>query len=161
MSNCNSCGLEQAGDAIYCSSCGISLQPFPITGQLSPPVPRGEVRRVIKRTAIGIGAVIGLLIIVAIVTGFVQLPGKVQAAGEPPTASLVLAETEASPISLDELFRANERRIRNAVDDRAKIIQSINADEDAVGIRSKVAPSGERPLHNLPPKQVKEEPLGF
>ena len=151
MSNCNSCGLEQAGDAIYCSSCGISLHRFPITGQLSlPPVPRGEVRRLIKRTAIGIGAVIGLLIIVAIVTDFVQLPGKVQAAGEPPTASLVLAETEAAPISLDELFRENERRIRNAVDDRAKIIQSINAGKGAVGIRSKVAPSGERPLHNPP-----------
>ena len=42
---------------------------------------------------------------------------------------------------MDELFRANERRIRDAVDARAKINQPINAAENAVEISGKAAPS--------------------
>ena len=161
MSYCDSCGSEQLGEAGYCSSSGTSPHPFPSTGQLPSPIRWYEVRRALRRTAIGIVAIIGLLIIVAMVADLSHLPGSVRAAGEPATPSLAQAKIEAESVSLDELFRENERRILEAVDARAKINQPINASENAVEISGKSAPSEERLLHNLPPKQAQEEPLGY
>jgi len=119
------------------------------------------VKRALKRTAIGIVAIIGLLIIVAMVADLSHLPGSVRAAGEPATPSLAQAKIEAERVSLDELFRDNERRMRDAVDAKAKINQPINAAENAVENSSKATPSEERLLHNLPPKKVQEEALAY
>jgi hypothetical protein len=102
--------------------------------QLASPIRWDEVRRALKRTAIGIGAIVGLLIIVA---GLSHVPGSVRAAAEPATPTLAQAKIEAKRVSLDELFRDNERRIR-----------------DAVEISGKAVPSEERLLHNLPPIKV-------
>ena len=158
MSYCDSCGSEQLGEARYCSSCGTSPHPFHSILQLPSPIRWDEVRRALKRTAIGIVAVIGLLIIVA---GLSHVPGSVRAAAEPATPSLAQANIEAERVSLDELFRDNERRIRDAVAAKAKINQPINAAENAVEISGKLAPSEERLLYNLPPKKVQEEPLAY
>ena len=144
MSYCDSCRSEQLGEAGYCSSCGTSPHPFHGILQLASPIRWDEVRRALKRTAIGIVAIIGLLIIVAMVADLSHLPGSVRAAGEPATPSLAQAKIEAKRVSLDELFRDNERRIR-----------------DAVEISGKAAPSEERLLHNLPPIKVQEEPLAY
>ena len=84
---------------------------------------------------------VGLLIIVA---GLSHVPGSVRAAVEPATPTLAQAKIEAKRVSLDELFRDNERRIR-----------------DAVEISGKAVPSEERLLHNLPPIKVQEEPLAY
>lgn len=54
----------------------------------------------------------GLLIIVAIVSDLPRVPGSVTAATEPANLSLVHAKMEAETVSLDELFRENERHIR-------------------------------------------------
>ncbi len=144
MSYCDSCRSEQLGEAGYCSSCGTSPHPFHGILQLASPIRWDEVRRALKRTAIGIVAIIGLLIIVAIVTDISHVPGSVRAAAEPATPSLAQANIEAERVSLDELFRDNERRIR-----------------DAVEISGKAVPSEERLLHNLPPIKVQEEPLAY
>ncbi len=128
--------------------------PFHSILQLPSPIRWDEVRRALKRTAIGIVAIIGLLIIVAIVTDISHVPGSVRAAAEPATPSLAQANIEAERVSLDELFRDNERRIRDAVDAKAKINQPINAAENAVEISGKAVPSEERLLHNLPPIKV-------
>ena len=134
MSYCDSCRSEQLGEAGYCSSCGTSPHPFHGILQLASPIRWDEVRRALKRTAIGIGAIVGLLIIVA---GLSHVPGSVRAAAEPATPTLAQAKIEAKRVSLDELFRDNERRIR-----------------DAVEIIGKAVPSEERLLHNLPPIKV-------
>ncbi len=97
----------------------------------------------------------------AVVADLSHVPGSVRAAAEPATPSLAQAKIEAERVSLDELFQDNERRIRNAVDARAKINRPINAAENAVEISGKAAPSEERLLHNLPPKKVQEEPLAY
>ncbi len=144
MSYCDSCRSEQLGEAGYCSSCGTSPHPFHGILQLASPIRWDEVRRALKRTAIGIVAIIGLLIIVAMVADLSHLPGSVRAAGEPAIPSLAQAKIEAKRVSLDELFRDNERRIR-----------------DAVEISGKAVPSEERLLHNLPPIKVQEEPLAY
>ncbi len=144
MSYCDSCRSEQLGEAGYCSSCGTSPHPFHGILQLASPIRWDEVRRALKRTAIGIVAIIGLLIIVAIVTDISHVPGSVRAAAEPATPSLSQANIIAERVSLDELFRDNERRIR-----------------DAVEISGKAVPSEERLLHNLPPIKVQEEPLAY
>ena len=144
MSYCESCRSKQLGEAGYCSSCGTSPHPFHGILQLASPIRWDEVRRALKRTAIGIVAIIGLLIIVAIVTDISHVPGSVRAAAEPATPSLAQAKIEAKRVSLDELFRDNERRIR-----------------DAVEISGKAVPSEERLLHNLPPIKVQEEPLAY
>ena len=161
MSYCDSCVSEQLGEAGYCSSCGTSPHPFHSTVQLLLAIRWDGVRRALKRTAIGIVAIIGLLIIVAMVADLSHLPGSVRAAGEPATPSLAQAKIEAERVSLDELFRDNERRMRDAVAARAKLNQPINAAENVVEISGKAAPSEERLLHNLPPKKVQEEPLGY
>ena len=161
MSNCDWCGSEQHGETGYCSSCGTSPHPFHSAVQLPSPIPWGEFRRAVKRTAIGIGAIIGLLIIVAIVADFPQALGSAIAATQPATSNLIQPKIEAETVSLDELFRANERRIRDAVDARAKINQPINAAENAVEISGKAAPSEERLLHNLPAKQLAEGPVKY
>jgi len=109
--------------------------------QLASPIRWDEVRRALKRTAIGIVAIVGLLIIVA---GLSHVPGSVRAAAKPATPTLAQAKIEAKRVSLDELFRDNERRIR-----------------DAVEISGKAVPSEERLLHNLPPIKVQEEPLAY
>ena len=144
MSYCDSCRSEQLGEAGYCSSCGTSPHPFHGILQLASPIRWDEVRRALKRTAIGIGAIIGLLIIVAIVADFPQALGSAIAATQPATSNLIQAKIEAKRVSLDELFRDNERRIR-----------------DAVEISGKAVPSEERLLHNLPPIKVQEEPLAY
>jgi len=158
MSYCESCRSKQLGEAGYCSSCGTSHHPLHNILQLPSPIRWGEVRRALKRTAIGIVAIIGLLIIVA---GLSHVPGSVRAAAEPATPSLAQAKIEADRVSLNELFRDNERRIRDAIDAKAKINQPLNAPENAVEISGKAVPSNERLLHNLPPKKVQEEPLGY
>ena len=86
---------------------------------------------------------------------------SVRAAAEPATPSLAQANIEAERVSLDELFRGNERRMRDAVDARAKFNQPINAAENTGEISGKATPSEERLLHNLPPKKVQEEPLAY
>ena len=141
MSYCDSCRSEQLGEAGYCSSCGTSPHPFHGILQLASPIRWDEVRRALKRTAIGIVAIVGLLIIVA---GLSHVPGSVRAAAEPATPTLAQAKIEAKRVSLDELFRDNERRIR-----------------DAVEISGKAVPSEERLLHNLPPIKVQEELLAY
>ena len=161
MSLCDSCGSERFGEAGYCSHCGISLQPIHSAAQLPFAVRQGEVRRAVRRIAIGIGAIIGLVIVVAIVADLSHVPGSVKAAAEPVNPSLVQAKIEAESASLDELFRENERRVREAVDARANIDRSLETVENKVEISGKAAPSEERLLHNLPPNQVQEEPLGF
>ena len=158
MSYCDSCGSKQLGEAGYCSTCGTSPHPFHSILQLLSPIRWDEVRRSLKRTAIGIVAVIGLMIIVA---GLSHVPGSVRAAAEPATPSLDQANIEAEQVFLDELFRDNERRMRDAVDAKAKINQPINAAENAVENSSKATPSEERLLHNLPPKKVQEEALAY
>ena len=158
MSYCDSCGSKQLGEAGNCSSCGTSLHPFHSILQLPSPIRWDEVRRSLKRTAIGIVAVIGLLIIVA---GLSHVPGSVRAAAEPATPSLDQANIQAGRVSLDELFRGNERRIRDAVDARAKFNQPINAAENAVEISGKAAASKERLVDNLTPIKVQEEPLAY
>ena len=161
MSYCDSCGSKQLGEAGNCSSCGTSLHPLHSILQLPSPIRWDEVRRALKRTAIGIVAIIGLLIIVAIVTDISHVPGSVRAAAEPATPSLAQANIEAERVSLDELFRGNERRIRDAVDARAKFNQPINAAENAVEISGKAAASKERLVDNLTPIKVQEEPLAY
>ena len=139
--HCDSCRSEQLGEAGYCSSCGTSPHPFHGILQLASPIRWDEVRRALNRTAIGIVAIVGLLIIVA---GLSHVPGSVRAAAEPATPTPAQAKIEAQRVSLDELFRDNEQRIR-----------------DAVEISGKAVPSEERLLHNLPPIKVQEEPLAY
>lgn len=158
MSYCKSCGSEQLGETGHCSSCGTSHHPLHNVLQLPSPIRWGEVRRALKRAAIGIVAVIGLLIIVA---GLSHVPGSVRAAAEPATPGLAQAKIEADRVSLDELFRDNQRRMRDAVAAKAKINKPINAVENAVEICGKAAPPEERLLYNLPPKKVQEEPLAY
>ena len=161
VSYCDTCGSKKAGEATYCSNCGISRQPVHSIGQGAAPVRRGETGRAIKRTAFGIVSIIGLLIVVANLADLSYLPGSVKAAPEPATPSLAQANIEAETASLDELFRENERRIREAVEAKAKIKQSIYAGGSAVETSGKAVPFEELLLHNLPPVKVQEEPLDF
>lgn len=161
MSVCGSCGLERLGETGYCPRCGTSLQPVHSTMMPPPAIRRGEVRQTLKRTAIGIGAIIGLLIVVAIVADLSHVPGSVRAAAAAATPSIAQAKLEAESASLDELFRDNERRVREAVDARAKIKRSVNTAENTVEISRPAALSQDRLLNNLPQKQLVEEPLGF
>ena len=62
---------------------------------------------------------------------------------------------------MDELFRDNAQRVREAVDAKATINHSLETVENNAEISGKVAPSQERLLLNLPQRQLNEEPLGF
>ena len=161
MPYCDTCGSKKAGEATYCSNCGISRQPVHSIGQGAAPVRRGETGRAMKRTAFGIVSIIGLLIVVADLADFSFAPGIVGAVAGPVSPGLVQAKMAAETVSLDELFRENERRMREAVDARAQMTQSTDEAENAVEITDKATPPEERLLHNLPPKQASEGPVRY
>ncbi len=151
MKYCSICGVQLADRDKFCSKCGAQVSDSSAPPGRMPTFTvrkESEGRNLVKWTAIGLGGLLALVIIIAFVAAIAS-PGDEQGSGADipdigqtldisPTLTFEELVSQASQVTYDELFRNNESYVGDFVHYRVRVVQVIEAGRDKYQLRANV-----------------------